>query len=56
MGMEECSSKVEQLETSKLIEIKVGTTTDLIEEDSVHIVDESKLPNVNKCKFISSTH
>ena len=54
--MEECSSQVEQVETSKLTEIKVGTPTDLIEEDSVHIVDESKSPNVDNCKFISSTH
>ena len=54
--MEECSSKVEHVETPKLTERKVGVTRDLIEEDSVHVVDESKSCNVNNCKFTSSTH
>ena len=60
--MEECSlsSEVEQVEVPELTNLKDSVTPDLIEEDSVHTVNEinfqpSKSRNIKKGKFIRST-
>ena len=54
------SSKVEQVEVPELTNLTVSATSDLIEEDSVHIVNEinfqpSKSRDIEKGKFMRST-